>query len=319
MANLAKKQGDRSSGTASIPSYEEVIAQLQAHMQATGKSQSDVATATSTSTAMISQFLKNKYQNMAGAASTYWNYLQLERRRAISPKKPGFVMTSVSADIFGALSYVELNKSIGLIVGKSGIGKTVTLEQFASRNRQKVTMISAHARTEKAMLDKLSYAVTGKRSGGTISDMTENLIRTLSGTNRIIIIDEAQRMLKYALEAVRAISDEAGIGLVLAGTPELLDRLDGEGFEHIRNRASVTKRYENLRSIEDIELVFEEAALEPEALQFLYRLARGKESLRGAVHLYVYAANFCLANNRELTVDILRELHAYQTQVGWEG
>lgn len=319
MMNDTVKKIDRSSATASIPDTDVVIAQLREHLQVTGKSQGDVATATSTSTAMLSQFLSNKYPNMAKATETYWSYLQLERRRAISPKKPNFVMTSISADIFGALSYVELNQSIGLIVGKSGIGKTSTLEQYAGQNRQKTVMISAHARTDKALLDKLTLAVTGKRIKETMSDLTDRLIHTLEGSNRILIIDEAQRLSKNALEAIRAISDEAGVGLVLSGTPELLDRLDSEGYEHIRNRASVTKRYENLRSVEDIELVFRESALEPDAIQFLYKIARGKESLRGAVHLFVYAANFCLANHRVLTADILRELHNYQTKVGWEG
>lgn len=312
------QKGDRSSSTASIPDHDVVITQLRAHMQALGKSQNEVATATGTSTAMLSQFLAKKYPNMAGATETYWGYLQLERRRAISPKKPDFVMTSIATDIFGALSYVELNRSIGLIVGKSGIGKTVALEEYANANRQKTIMIKAHARSEKALLDKLTYTITGKRTKETNADMTDRLIRNLTGSNRILIIDEAQRLSPNALEAVRAISDEAGIGVVLSGTPELLERLDGEGFEHIRNRASITKRYENIRGADDIELVFQESALEPDAINFLYKIARSKSSLRGAVHLYVYAANFCLANGRELTASILQELNEYQTKVGWE-
>jgi DNA transposition AAA+ family ATPase len=55
-----------------------------------------------------------------------------------------------------------------------------------------------------------------------VSAQTAALIRAIKGTDRLFIIDEADKLNRRSLGALRRLSDNAGVGIVLIGTPELL-------------------------------------------------------------------------------------------------
>ena len=55
------------------------------------------------------------------------------------------------------------------------------------------------------------------------------LVEQLAGTNRLIIIDEAQHLTKKTLEHLRSISDETGVGICFVGNEEVYSRLKGSG------------------------------------------------------------------------------------------
>ena len=63
--------------------------------------------------------------------------------------------------------------------------------------------------------------------------MMQRIITKLSGTNSLIIIDEARHLTTKAFDTIRAINDKAHIGIVYAGNPEILRRMYGRQEEEL--------------------------------------------------------------------------------------
>ena len=59
----------------------------------------------------------------------------------------------------------------------------------------------------KLIADKIGQATDGRRSA-----VMQELISQLSGSNRLIIIDEADRLSLQALQAIRDLNDQAHVG-----------------------------------------------------------------------------------------------------------
>ena len=56
----------------------------------------------------------------------------------------------------------------------------------------------------------------------TMAEMTAGLVEALRGSDRVILVDEAETLTDQALLHLRRISDAAGVGVVLVGTPGLM-------------------------------------------------------------------------------------------------
>ncbi len=66
---------------------------------------------------------------------------------------------------------------------------------------------------------------------GSIHTLFEEVVAKLSGTDRLIIIDEAEHLPYKALELIRRVHDKAGIGILLVGMPQLIGNLRGKRGE----------------------------------------------------------------------------------------
>lgn len=73
------------------------------------------------------------------------------------------------------------------------------------------------------------------------------LVPYFSNTHRLIIIDEADHLTLNALQAIRNLNDEAGIGIVLAGNEKLyMQMLTGSKnyeFDQIRTRIFLSREF----------------------------------------------------------------------------
>ena len=134
------------------------------------------------------------------------------------------------------------------------------------------------------------------------------LVEQLSGTNRLIIIDEADHLSLDALQAVRNLNNEAHCGIVLSGNDkiyrQMLSPRRGYEFEQIRTRIVVRKKVFNEYTVKEMETMF--PALNQECIGYLLKLACA-ESLRTARKLYEVAAEVAAAQNHKLTVKHLRD------------
>ena len=134
------------------------------------------------------------------------------------------------------------------------------------------------------------------------------LVEQLSGTNRLIIIDEADHLSLDALQAVRNLNNEAHCGIVLSGNDkiyrQMLSPRRGYEFEQIRTRIVVRKKVFNEYTVTEMETMF--PTLNQECIGYLLKLACA-ESLRTARKLYEVAAEVAAAQNQKLTVKHLRD------------
>ena len=105
-----------------------------------------------------------------------------------------------------------------MVSGDASAGKTTALRYYADTNTG-VIFITANACTTSAtaVLGLICQQV-GRQVPGRKAALMNTLVEQLAGTNRLIIIDEADHLSRDALQAVRNLNDLPGWGLSYPAT-----------------------------------------------------------------------------------------------------
>ena len=104
---------------------------LKQYIEQTGISQSKVATLLGVSTATVSQYLKGTYNgDVEGVDKKVVEMLDRQADKA-KDVKSDFVETATALDIFSVCQMAHAMADINLVIGEAGLGKTVTLKQYA--------------------------------------------------------------------------------------------------------------------------------------------------------------------------------------------
>lgn len=182
----------------------------------------------------------------------------------------------------------------GLLVGASGTGKTSLLRYVASqldRHRVQVLYV-AQARLSPSALGRLlaqALHVGSRRTHAETLRMLAQVIRDLP-QHLALLLDEAQRLPVETIEEVRLLAEselERGplFSVVLAGPPELKERLEAPDLFGLKRRIAIKVELTGLRADECrpfLEKRLEERALarlSPEALSLLFERGRGVPAL----------------------------------------
>ena len=147
-------------------------------------------------------------------------------------KKKEFFESRDFVQTIGVCQACQEYMGLGIIVGKSGQGKTHALKRYAELSR--VAYIECD--DTMACRDLVEAIENGiglpKGYGGTIWSRV-NRIREFFNTNEgfLLIIDEADKLInKYTqkkMEILRGIFDQSDVGIVIAGEPRLEAELKG--------------------------------------------------------------------------------------------
>lgn len=221
----------------------ELIAKLQAFMAEHGVSQTDVAKGIGKSAATVNQWLQGKYAGDTTAVNILVSgYLEREQAKRVLPKlEEVFVETDTANNIMFLLEAVRDTGELGVLYGGAGLGKTTCLREYAAQHPETILIETLMTHTPSALL-KIIARTIGTPVSGSLNDINEAVIAKLSGSSRLIIVDEAENLSTRALEILRHLRDKAGVGLVLAGMPRLLGNLCGKRGElaQLFNRAGYT-------------------------------------------------------------------------------
>ena len=260
-------------------------------MKQTGKSQKQVSKETGLSTSVISQFLDGKYTGDNGKVQDILNKF-----------------LSISKEVLYACWYAHKYNDIALVAGDAGAGKTTALEHYRDSNAG-VTMVTVNTCTTSAtsvlklIADKIGQSTDGRRSA-----VMQELISQLSGSNRLIIIDEADRLSLQALQAIRDLNDQAHVGIILSGNDKIYKQMltgqKGREFDQIRTRIIVRKRVENNYTVEEMQHIF--PGVPESCLAFLIQMAN-LESLRTAIKLYEIALEYARISKEAVTLKMLKD------------
>lgn len=212
----------------------ELADKVNDHLAGTKTSIATLARAINYSRTTVSRYLSGKYDSdPADLEARLGNYLtehtgeqiELSAPDAKSGRKPQFFRSRDAAAILGVCQSCQEYIGLGIVVGRSGYGKTHTLKEYAKLPR--VAYIECDDTMSSRDLVEAIERALGIPSGyGTIWRRV-NGIREFFNTNKgyLLIIDEADKLVsKYTqkkMEILRAIFDQADVGLVIAGEPKL--------------------------------------------------------------------------------------------------
>lgn len=147
--------------------------------------------------------------------------------RATVPNAPPFQMTASAEAFKGVFAHAQHMVDFGVISGGPGVGKTITARDYRERTPN-VWMITAEPcfSTPRSMLDDLAekLGVTERSSGQRVS---REIVRKLSDSGGLLIVDEAQHLSTVTLDQLRTIHDLASVGIVLIGNEAVYSRVEG--------------------------------------------------------------------------------------------
>ena len=226
------------------------------------------------------------------------------------------VHTQVLEEVTMAVSFAEAAGDISLIYGEAGLGKTVSLKEYAHLHPEAIYIeLKDCDKSVKGVCEKILDAI-GKSQSGTDRKLGDAISDYLLSNPRLIIIDEAQHLSVRALENLRAINDVTESGIVLCGNPTVYDRMHGRGqahFAQLYSRIGI-RRHIIEPTLDDITLIFEKYRLEKDSILFLHKLALQRGGIRNCVKVLNIALQLIDIQKEPLTIDHLNS--AYQLRNG---
>lgn len=282
---------------------------LLAFMAASGKSQRQIAREIGISSAQVNLFLSGKYEGDSDStADKILQYLAVAKKRLNTDKTVVFYPELLNTkEALFTCSYAHRNNEIALLCGDAGAGKTEALTYYRDNNPG-VILVTANACIQSATaILQLICAELGKQAPYRRNAIMNLLVAQLAGTNRLIIVDEADHLSLQAIQALRSLNDQAHVGVVLSGNNKIYLQMysprRGYEFDQIRTRIIARKKVVNDYTAEEIHGVF--PGLGDAETGYLLKLAN-RESLRTAIKIYRIASDAARSAKIPLNVALLK-------------
>ena len=286
------------------------------------RSQSRLAVAAGLKAPTVNIILNGKYT----ASPTKFLYKLIDTIRRQSEREAQnigdnpFVETSVFRAVRAACKRAHTYRSFSVVSAFVGTGKTRALKQYAKEHPSCILIEATPGMNAKILLRELvekSGAIVHKTyqfSHGTKDDMMDAVITKLTGTDKLIILDEADKVNPHTLEYLRRISDKAKVGAVLSGTEDLQPMIrDPRGrFGQISSRILFWPPVIKGIKEEDAEAIVNaalgnEAELTPEIHKVFFEMCDG--SARVLAHsLITGVRDYGLRKGNELSVNMIYEV-----------
>ena len=231
---------------------------------------------------------------------------------------PVWVQTPSATAIEAALNYAQHRPSIAVVYGGAGVGKTTTIGRYVRATTSVWAWEADSTRTSmlevlRAIEENVGRYAWGvrcneKRSSDIYRMIAERLI--WAPKPALLIVDEAQHLKLEAVEALRAIHDSTGVGLVLSGNESVYAKLTGgtrrAEFAQLFSRVGRRLRLDR-PSPGDVAAILQawriEGIKERELCQQIASLPGG---LRGLVNVLVDATTAAQAMGRAVDLKALR-------------
>ena len=232
---------------------EERLADLRhrvaAAMQAEQLSAASVAREAGIGGSTFPAWLKNSYagNNAAiGLQAQRWLTSRLARARTKSMLRtpPSFTWTPSAKVFVAVLEHAQFAPDLSVIVGAPGIGKTAASRQYREQNSN-VWMLTCEPSggSPRLMLENLAEAVGVAAAGASGHRVSKEIVRRITRSGGLILVDEAQHLSSQSLDQLRTIHDLSEIGVALVGNPQVFGRLEGgahrEHFAQLYSRVGM--------------------------------------------------------------------------------
>lgn len=236
--------------------------ELRTLMDSKGYQQKQVAQLLGVSVATVSLYLKGEYNgNVADIDRKVDELIERDKAKVVEAKyNAAFVPTHTAKRGMDVMRFAHIEGEINVIFGAAGLGKTQMLKEYERQNSSAVLIEVDPSCTPKVLLRKIAEAV-GATARGVNNELLESIVTKLKGSERLLMIDEAELLSTRSLEFIRRIHDLTDVGVVLAGMPRLLVNLKGKNNElaQLHSRVGFALDLGNALSEEDLGLLVEGA------------------------------------------------------------
>lgn len=171
----------------------------------------------------------------------------------LTPDPRFLVLTEAHQEALSNLEYgVASRKGITMLVGESGSGKTTVIRTAIGRQPERVRCVHLN----NPMLTRAEFVETlashfelSDRAAGSKATLLKELEAKLIaerqlGESTVLVVDEAQRLSPELLEELRLLSNietdrEKLLPIIIAGQPELADRLEHSDLRQFKQRVAL--------------------------------------------------------------------------------
>ncbi|MEQ2521852.1 AAA family ATPase [Ruthenibacterium sp. CLA-JM-H11] len=316
--------------TSTTKVYDESLQErVREYMKNTGISQNKLAPRVGVSSASLSNYLRNKMEgSVEGIENRLREFLQQESEAAAAQVQAApynldetYKPTSISEDVYQSIRYAQINRTLVMLHGDAGAGKTKAAVKYYRDNPQSTIYIRLDpSMSGLAGVGELLGAALDLPAVSSSKQMWQAIRARLRGTNKVIIVDEAQLLKRAPMDGLRILPDEdevnevPGNGVVLIGNSELYERVKkGKITTQAYTRIGLQRAYSTMRlTNEDIKLLFPMFAGEDQAkeLKLIASVCRSQHSIRTAKHIVKNAIR-----NEDISYEGLRAAAA-STPVG---
>lgn len=145
-------------------------------------------------------------------------------------------------DFIGALGFCDFcikHREIGVVMGMPGTGKTTVVKTVADKLPHAIRIEAWLSMRMGDLLDEIAAGL-GIDARGTLNSRTQKIIRALrQQPDTVILVDEAEYLKKWNVEkmdVLRKIHDNAGVTVLLFGTPALANVLNRRDTTQLSRR-----------------------------------------------------------------------------------
>lgn len=285
MENIAEERGKMT--------YEESVAFIRAYIDAFEKKQSQVAQELGISPGALSAFLSGTYKAPHTIIVRIEELADINTQKNVAPTAPAYKDTTISRTVSQAIKYSHLQGKISVVYGDAGIGKTMAYRNYLENNTLAIGITVSPTYASITGVNELIAEQTGIRER-VARKQTAEIINRLRDSGRVLVVDEAQHLTIRALDHLRCISDESGVGVCLIGNHQVYRKMRGTkeaDFAQLFSRIGMRKQVlvGNITK-KDVEAIFGDIVTEQDALEILYRISRTNYGLRGAVNAFINTA-----------------------------
>ncbi len=298
---------------------------IKAHIKETGGSIQAVADDIGLSRPTVTLYLNGKYDSdPRNVEEKLADYLERETGMRIDAgvsrpqvRKPSGALTCRDAlAVLSLCDQCSQLRQLGVIVGRSGVGKTHSLRRYAASNKRVAYVECSDAMGLRDLAEAIADALGLPLISGNIYGMVK-AIRNFLNTNKewLLIIDEADKLASKdtfkKMEMLRNIKDQADVGMVIAGEERLGDLLAQPELERMVNRVDCYARLSGLSADEARKYILSYGAeADEEALNELVSRATG--SRFGCFRLLDRTMNAVLRvlngqSETRITAEVIRE------------
>ena len=176
-----------------------------------------------------------------------------ERPFDLTPNPRYLVLTDAHREALSNLEYaIASRKGVTLLLGEAGTGKTTVIRTAIERQPERVHCVHlqnpALHRAEFVQMLATRFALTSRAAESKTSLLLELeallSARSEAGESTVLVVDEAQSLPLELLEEIRLLAniethDEKLLPVILAGQPELADRLNERSLRQLKQRVAL--------------------------------------------------------------------------------